>query len=359
MPQGKLEKRATIRDVARLAKVSDMTVSRVVNNSGPVTPETRRAVVKAIDTLGYHPNAIAQSMRQARTRTVGFIIPDLTNITNAAIAQAIESEIARAGYQMLLVSTQSNTDKELAAIQLLKNQRVEGAAILISDETSAPVLAAVGKIGVPVVLLDRDSPLDVDAVLSKHREPVVDAITYLVTLGHRRIAAVLPPIEIRAGRLRREGYVAGLTQHGLEVDEGLIVHGAPSVDGGRELALGLLQGTDRPTALIVGTNQLTLGVMQAVRELNLSVPNDISVIGSDDIVTTSILSPPLTIMWRDMAVFGHRAAELLVSRVEGFSGPPRHVVLPTELILRRSCAPPNAAAPQPPRRSAKRGTAPR
>ena len=342
-PQGRdTTKRPTIRDVAAHAKVSTMTVSRVVNGSSLVTSDTRRAVENAIQALDYQPDGIARSMRIQRTRSIGFILPDLTNITNATVAQAIESEIMSSGYQLLTVSTQYRRDKEIAALRLMKKQRVEAVVLLLNDETDSGVLAEIEALGVRALMLDRDVPISADAVVSTHYEPMADAIRYLLGLGHQRIAAVLPPTTIRAGRLRRQAYVETMEAAGLAYAEVLVAHGNSLINEGRELTLQILSKTPRPTALILGTNQLTLGAMQAVRELDLRIPDDLSVIGSDDIVTTALLTPPLTILWRDMAAFGREAARILIDGLTQISGQQmRRVTMSTELLLRRSCTAPS------------------
>lgn len=331
----------TIKDVARLAGVSPMTASRVANGSANVRPEKREAVLRAMRDLNYAPHAAAQTMRTQRTRCIGFMLPDITNITNAIVSQAVERQLAQAGYRVMLFNSDFQTAIERDVLAMAAHNMFDGLIAALADDTDASVAEAIAALRVPVVLIDRDCGVPVDAVYSDHRTAMRTMVQQLVHLGHRRIALVGSQRTFRPGRERTEGFVNALAELGLPVDESLIHTGAQSIAYGRQTTLDMMTAPNPPTALIAGANQLTLGCYQAFQELGISIPGDISFVGTDDPYLASLLSPPVTVIYRDMELVGRHATTLMLQRLQGLAPPgPSIVTVPSEIALRRSTAPP-------------------
>jgi LacI family transcriptional regulator len=334
-------RRATIRDVAEAAGVSDMTVSRSLNAPHSVRLETRRKVEQAIIALDYEPNAMARGMRTSSTSTIGFILPDITNSTNAIIAQAAEGVFTREKYRMILLSTGYNAKTEADFLARVPGNIVDGVVIALSDESNPDIQALLSSLSTPYVVLDRDLPFATDSIKSEHEGAMREALRHLYQLGHRRIGLVMSPLLIRPGRLRIEAFQQFMREHDLDESDRLVRTVPQTVEDGRDATAALLNANPRPSAIIVGSNQLTFGALQAIRAAKLSIPDDISVIGADDKVLTDLLTPPLSVIWRDMSEVGRAAAKLLLSRLSGDTTPPRNIIVSSELILRASSAPPS------------------
>lgn len=332
----------TINDVARRAGVSNMTVSRVVTRNGYVSAKTRKQVEAAIAALGYRPNALAKGMRTNSTRAVGFILPSLTSAANAAVAQAAEQFLARSGYRLVLGITGFSPDLEAQFLSAFQQNTVDGVIAILADQTLHRIRDLVLRSHVPIVIVDRDLPFPADTVFTEHRRCIGNVVTYLSGLGHRRIGLLVPPLTIRPGHERHEAFAQSMREAGLEVDASLIRLRQELAANGHQAMLELLKAPRRPTAVIVGAGELTFGAMQAVRELGLRIPEDLSLVGTDTGFISSLVDPPLTVVWQDMAAVGARTAELLMARLSGDPQPARTITLQPEVILRRSCGRPPA-----------------
>jgi LacI family transcriptional regulator len=330
----------TIKDVARLAGVSPMTASRVANGLANVRPEKRDAVLRAMRELSYAPHAAAQSMRTQRTRRVGFMLPDITNITNAIVSQAVERHLARDRHHLMLFNTDFQTSVERDVFAMAAHNMFDGLIALLTDDTDPSIAAALNAVPVPVVLIDRDCGTAHDAVYSNHGIAMRTVVQQLAHLGHRRIALIGPSRAIRPGRERLEGFVAAMEEFGLPVEPDLVWADDQSIQFGRQITLTMMAAPEPPTALIAGANQLTMGAYHALRELGVSIPEQLSFVGSDDPYLASLLSPPVTVIYRDMELVGRHAADLMLQRLRGTAPPaPRIVTVPSEIALRSSTAP--------------------
>jgi LacI family transcriptional regulator len=327
----------TINDVALRAGVSNMTVSRVVRSKGYVSAKTRKRIVAAIEELGYRPNALAQSMRNNATLSIGFILPDLVNTANALVAQTAETILARHGYRMVLGSTGFSPELEARFFVSFQQNTVDGVIAAIADETPTRIHDLVRKSRIPVVIIDQELPFPVDTVYSEDRHCIRDAVQYLSKLGHRRIALLTLPLTTRPGRLRHRAYIEALSEGGFGQDPSLIRlrHQIPA--NGYQATIELLRLPRRPTALIVAANQLTFGALQAIKENNLRIPQDISFVGSDEGFVSAVVDPPLTVIAQDMQLFGKYAADFLLARLKGDSEPSRVATVRSEIVLRQSC----------------------
>jgi LacI family transcriptional regulator len=327
----------TINDVARRANVSNMTVSRVVTGNGYVSAKTRKRVEAAIEALGYQPNAVAKSMRTKSTKSIGFILPDLANTAHALAAQTAETLLAQQGYRMILGGTGYSAEREAQFFSSSQQNTVDGVIAIITDETQTSIHELIRKSRVPIVVLDRDLPFPVDTVYSEDRSSIRDVVHYLARLGHKRIALMTCPLKARPGRLRCQAFNEALEEMGLDPDPSLIKLRHQVSSNGYQAAMELLKTPHPPSALIVAADQLTFGALRAIKELGLRIPKDISLVGSDEGFLSSIVDPPLTVIWRDMQLVGTHAANMLLARLGGEQQSGLSATVRSEVILRQSC----------------------
>lgn len=335
------QRAATIRDVARASGVSVGTVSRTLNAPETVRPSTLEKVRAAIDDLGFKPDARAQGMRRRNTMAVGFIINDISNPVHAVVFTAAETELRERGYSLNLVNTGGNPRREAEALEMLQHGRVDGLIMTINSEQDRLCLDRLQKLRIPSVLLDREIQLGLDAVLTDHANGMRQAVDYLIELGHRRIALVTAGMEIRPGRERVRGFVEAFAQRGVPCPHDLIRASSLAADFGFRETSALLQRPDPPTALVAGGNQILVGVLRAVQQQGVSIPDQLSLVTCDRTDLSMLYPGPITVISRDLAEIGRTAAQLLLDRlVGGTDRPPRRISLPTSLTLGRSCARP-------------------
>lgn len=329
----------TISDVARLAGVSSMTVSRVMNDSAGVKPDTRRRVEEAIAELGYVPSRLARGLSRQRTGTLAVIVPDVANPFFTLIVRGAEDIARRAGYRVILCDTRADIVAEQEVIEEMIAHRVEGILIAPVSDRSRDHLRRLAKFGVPFVLVDRTVPgIESDAVLGDSEAGARQLVDHLISLGHRRIGMIVESSDVSTARDRRQGYEAALTAAGIPVDPALVANAAVDPSGGLDGMQQLLALDNRPTAVFTVNNLVAVGAIEAVRAAGLEVPDDIALVCFDDIEYASRLYPFLTVMEQPAETFGTLSTQLLIERIEG-RGPerPRMVVLPAEFLIRRSC----------------------
>jgi LacI family transcriptional regulator len=329
----------TIRDVARLSGVSPMTVSRVINESERVSPETRRRVDKAIADLGYVPSRLARGLSRQRTGTIAVIVPDVANPFFTLIVRAAEEVARRADYRVILCDTRADLAVERDAIGEMLAQRVEGIVIAPVSDRSSAHLRRLDRFGVPFVLIDRTvEGVDADAVLGDSEAGARQLVQHLISLGHRRIGMVVESDEVSTARDRRHGYDAALAGAGIQLDPTLVVHAAVDPGGGFEGMSRLLELEEAPTAVFTVNNLVAVGAIEAVRAAGMEVPDDVALVCFDDIEYASRLYPFLTAMEQPAETFGALGTQLLLERIEGRgSERKRMVVLPGQFTVRRSC----------------------
>lgn len=336
----------TINDVARLAGVSNMTVSRVANGADNVRGSTRDRVRKAMDDLGYLSNAMARGMRSNSSKMIGFLLPDLTNPLNAMISQMVEIDLAAAGYRMLVATSRFDLERELYYLEQFMSHRVDGIIVMLADEDSKPAIEFIDKGRVPIVVIDRTLPVPADRVLCEHQKAMSDVVRYLSSLGHRRIGLINGPMTMRPTRMRTQAFLDTMAMLGLPVPDTLRRYPEPTVEDGYLAAVEMLRQPDRPTALVIGSNQSLFGVLRAIRELKLEIPRDLSLVGADEDLASEFLDPPLTMIYRDMAQVGEAAVKLLLQRLKDPSLiPGRSLTIESRIILRGSCSTPPEAKP--------------
>lgn len=327
----------TIRDVARRAGVSVATVSRVVNRSPHrVTPATERRVRSAVRALGYRANIIAQGLKNRSSRTVALIVPDISNPFFPAIARGIEDTARAHGYAVLLCNTYEDLDRENAYLGLLRNRWVDG-VIFATVGSNTRHLRALRRARLPVVLVARDvEGLAIDTVRVDNFRGEYEATQHLLRLGHRRIAHIAGPPALHVAAERRRGYLEALRTAGLE-EEAVIVEGDFTADGGRRAMTAALHARPPVTAVAAANDLMAIGALEALRQLAARVPEDVAVVGFDDITFASLVSPALTTVAQPKYRMGQMAMERLLQLLQGGDARTRQTVLVPELVVRESC----------------------
>lgn len=335
-------KRPTQVDVAKLAGVSRATVSYVINGLTDgyvsITDETRTRVLKAIEELGYQPDAMAQSFRYGTTNTIGLLIPDMHNPHYWQIVSGVEQELQTKGYDVLLMNAALNPDRELQSVRTLGRRRIDGLILLLTFEehvhAEIDLLVRQRK---PLVLIGT-SESTVDIARTSFKEGAVAVMSHLLGLGHRRIGLIygVGAAYPDQGTDRLVAYRQGLQSIGVKVDESLIQYCGPSIDEGYRAALNLINQPDRPTAIIVINDMLAIGTMRAIYDHHLRIPDDISIASFDDIKVAAYVDPPLTTVHVDAEELGRAATRLIFKRLQEPALPPQEIFVPSELVIRSS-----------------------
>jgi LacI family transcriptional regulator, galactose operon repressor len=329
----------TIRDVARLSGVSPMTVSRVINESERVSPDTRSRVEQAIAELGYVPSRLARGLSRQRTGTLAVIVPDVANPFFTLVVRGAEDSARRAGYRVIFCDTRSDLTVEREVIEEMIAHRVEGIVIAPVSDRSKGHLRRLAGFGVPFVMIDRTVPgVDSDVIVGENTAGARQLVEHLIGLGHRRVGFIVESGEVSTARDRRQGYEAALAAAGIPLDPALIAFATVDPSGGLQGMGQLLELEERPTAVFTVNNMVAVGAIEAVRAAGLEVPDDVALVCFDDIEYASRLHPFLTVMEQPAETFGTLGTQLLLERIEG-RGPARRrvVVLPGEFVVRKSC----------------------
>lgn len=328
----------TIVDVAREAGVSYSTVSRVLSGFEFVKDSTKARVLEAAERLGYVANLPARSLAGGRSQIIGLLVPGLDNGYIGEIVRGIDEELAKSNYDLMLYTTHRHRGKESLYVNTIANGLTEGLLLLV-PLVQAAYLEALRERNFPYVLIDQSDESDKSPMVHcTNWQGAYDATRYLLELGHRRIGFISGIMEITSAVERLEGHRAALMDAGLELDERLIVGGDFWQSAAYEATHKLLSLKNRPTAIFASNDLSAFGVMEAVREAGLSIPQDISIIGFDDIPQASIVHPKLTTMRQPLDQMGRMAARMLMERIENPELTPRRVTLATRLIVRDSCA---------------------
>lgn len=350
-------KAPTVLDVARVAGVARATAARVLGDYGSVRPELRARVLEAAASVGYQPNRLARSMASGASRSLGAVIADIGNPFFATAVRGISDEARSAGFEVVLANSDEAVAEERAAVQVLVEKRVDGLIVAPAPDGTHDHLARLRESGPPLVLLDRNLPaLATDAVIIDGGAAAAAATRHLLSLGHEHLAIVtdvatshaledLPAATREVERLgtaamRLVGFLAALTEAGFQPREDMVLQAPPTVDGARETTLALLDADARPTALFTTDNVMTLGAFEALQERGVTIPEEISLFGFDDLEWTRIVRPPVSVVAQPVYEMGVAAARRLLARVGGDESPVQTLVLPTRLMLRDSTAPP-------------------
>jgi LacI family transcriptional regulator len=343
-------RRPTQNDVAVLAGVSRATVSYVLNgltDNGRVliSEETRKKVVEVIDELGYVPDASAQALRTGNTKNIGLIIPDMDNPHFWENADGVEKEALASGYRLILSSMELNIEYGEDLFKDLSRQRIDGliftGELINRSEKVQKVLRQFQKRQVPIVELTDNTYQDnqLDRVSSDYYLATKEVMAHLLSLGHRQIGFVYGVHGPFLGEDRLIPYQECLLAAGLPVDENLIIRCGTTIQDGYQAAEKLLQYTNRPTALIAINDLLAIGVMRAAADLGLKIPQDLSVVGYDDISFAKYMVPRLTTVSKDAVGVGREAVKLILARIQDPDRARQTVKLSPQVIIRESTGP--------------------
>lgn len=331
----------TIRDVARVAGVSLGTVSRVLNLNDTVREDIRVRVHDAIESLGYAPNLVAQSMRSRSTQTVGCIIREISISPLAAFVRAAHDVLHEAGYALLLTNSEGSPERERELLKRLNRRQADGMMLGLYTPMDEAFSEFLRGLDVPIVVVDRDTPAWADAVMADHAASTRLMTDHLLTLGHRRIAIITGREDLHPASARLRGYRAAHEQRGIAVDPQLVITSSFLANAAFGVMSSLLSTRQPPTAVIAAGIDMLSGVLKAIRAKGYNIPHDISVVAVGDSSLAELYSPPISVERWDQSEVGRAAASLLLDRIAGRSGAePRRVILPTEFVYRQSTAPP-------------------
>lgn len=326
----------TIQDVAELAGISPATVSRVLNNFPHISNEVRHQVLVAINHLNYAPNRVAQRLRANHSRLIGIVVTDITNPFFNTIMASIEAVFFDQGFSVLMSNTMAVPRKELDYLSMMESEEIAGLIIAPSSENVDRV-AEMAEAGLPIVVLDRRmSNAHVDVVLADNGGGAQSAVDHLVSLGHTRIGHIGGRMPLSSGRERYEGYKQAMEKHGLPVADGWVRFGDHKHESGYARALELMDEDDPPSAWFVANNMMTLGALNAVHDRGRHIPDDIAIVGFDDMPWAISLNPPLTVVAQPTLEIGQLAANMLMERIQQPDLAPRVTVVDTKLIIRAS-----------------------
>jgi LacI family transcriptional regulator len=326
-----------IKDVAKLAGVSPITVSRYMNNSGYCSLETHTRVKNAIEELGYVPNRLASGLRSKRSNTLALVLTDITNPFFTTIARGVEDVASQAGYTVIFCNTDESPSKEKMYVNMLLERRVDG-ILLVPALRGVDSIALIKKQGIPIVLLDRRAPdLQTDVVLCDSEFGAYELTRLLLSLGHRKIAILNGPPGVSTSEDRFSGYRKALEEAEIIPDQRLEYFGAFNQESGFEMTFRVMAGALKPTAIFATNNFIAIGVLKALQELGLRVPADVAVVGFDDLPPDLITFPFLTVAAQPAYEIGRRATEILLKKFGRHDPDPyQEVVLTAKIVVRQS-----------------------
>lgn len=335
---------ATIADVATRAGVSTATVSRVLAGLGGARPDTRQRVLRSARELGYRPSGVARSLKMRTTRTLGLIVTDIGNPFFPELVRAVEDAARDRDYGVLLCNSSENAEREAAYLELLAERRVDG-VVIASSGIGRRHRAWLASAPVPVVLVNCASPsVPLPTILSDNRAGAALAIEHLVRLGHRRIGHITAPSRNEAAAERLRGARGALRAAGLDPDSLVVAEGDGHVAGGAAAAVELLDRSADLTAIFAYNDLTAIGAARAIRGCGLRVPDDVSVVGFDDVDLAAYADPPLTTVAQETGSMGRWAVARLLDRLDGRPVVAETVKLPVRLQIRASTAPAQSRA---------------
>lgn len=332
------ESKITIRDVAQKAGVSVSTVSRVLTCTGRINAETKARVEEIIRELDYRPNMAAQSLKTQKTRNIFLIVPDIANPFYADIAKALQALVRERGYILTLYNTNEDLNEELKAIDAAI-EAYAGGIVFASISQYQAVIDKLLASGITSVLLNSYDSCEIDCVHGRRECGTYLSTRYLIEHNHRRIAFAGGSADTTIGKSRKNGYLKALAQEGILPDRRFMFEMGFSEDAGYKAGKYFSALSERPTAICCANDILAMGVLVALREEGIHVPEDISVTGMDNILYSHISSPPLTSVTNDGVEFAKHSFQLLFDRLDGvYTGEAREIILDRTLVVRESVA---------------------
>jgi len=332
----------TIKDIAKIAKVSPATVSRVINNSGYVKLETRTSVEDAIRENGYVPNVLARNLSKNETNTIGVVVPDINNPFFGEVIKGITMKAEKSNLNILLCDTNEREENERRSLKMLKGQKLKGIIITPTsdaNEFNAEYLKFMESIGIPIVLVDRDvKHSKFDGVFIDNIAGTFEGMQALIQNGHRRIAIIAGPKTSKPGRDRLRGYKQALEAYQIPLDESLIFYGDFKLKSGYEITKKIFDLSPLPTAIFSSNNMMTLGCIKYLNEAGKKIGEDISLLGFDEIEMLNILNIKISVIDRPTYSMGEVAITLLMEKLESGKNTDniQRTILMPKLILRGS-----------------------
>ena len=329
----------TIEHIASLAEVSRSTVSRVLNNHPSVRPSVRERVLQVIREQNYAPQAAARNLASSRTDTIGMLIPrsaakSLADPFIASMIRSVFEASAQQGYFALLALLTADMEPGFYE-HILRSRHFDG-VIMFSSDIDDPILPLLIKDGGPLVLIGRHPYLlNVCSVDVENREGAREAVTHLINLGHRRIGLINGELQMEAGQARRDGYKQALVEAGMAIDAELMVDGMFTEAAAYQATLKLVDLPHPPTAVFAASDTMAIGALHAAHQRGMGVPDDIALIGYDDLPLAAYATPPLTSVHQPIGEMGAQAVRLLIEQIRG-QGPATSVRLPARLVVRDS-----------------------
>lgn len=339
--------RATISDVAAEAGVHPSTVSRALTDhaSSSIKPATRERVLAAAERLGYRPSVLARGLRLRRTMTLGMLVPDITNPFFSSIIKGAEDAARERGYNLILCNSEDDPEREAVCLHALREHEVDG-LLIASSQMADETIDGLRDEGYPFVLINRAtaSPDDLAVVVDNHAA-AANAIAYLAGLGHHRVGHIAGPVSTTTGLDRLEGYRSAVRDLGLADDPELVAEADGfSIEAGHAALGAMLRMADPPTAVFAANDLIAIGALQRLHEAGGLAPQDLSLVGFNDIPFAGLLQPALTTVRVPQLEMGMAGARLLIDRIEGRPTEKVRLTLPTELVIRASAAAPAAGA---------------
>lgn len=332
-------RKITIVDVAAEAGVSFGTVSRVINSDAHVRPETRRRVLEAMERLGFVANRQARSLAGGKTNCIGLLVPDLGTGYIGEIIRGIDAELTLQEIDLILYTTHRIASKEANYVANLATGMVDG-LLLVLPRNPADYVGALTQRNFPFVLIDHQGTgQDCPAVGATNWQGAYDATEYLINLGHRRIGFITGSMDLGCAQERLAGYRAALRTYHLPDEPALIYEGTFFQPDGYAGAEALLNLPNPPTAIFSSNDVMAMGVMDAIRNRGLRIPDDISVLGFDDIPQAALVRPALTTVRQPLEKMGRVAAQMLLDLLASPEQKLQRMELPTKLVIRESCGP--------------------
>jgi LacI family transcriptional regulator len=331
--------KATIYDVAREAGVSIAAVSQVINGKGKISEERRSQIILVMERLQYQPSYIAAALTGKKTYTLGLLVPDISNPFFAEIARSVEKQGDKRGYSLVICSTDNKDERLERYLSLLQQKSVDG-MIIGTGIKEKEMLDRMIERSVPLVMIAREIPdLDVQTVVVDDFAGGILAARHLLELGHSRMSVLAEHPKVSSSRERIRGFRQALAEAGLKLSEDMVREsGDDLVKDGKCKALELLKNTERPTAIFCCNDLLAIGALQAAKELQVSVPSELSIVGFDNTILASVTDPPLTTIAQPTELMGAIAVDLLIGQLLKEPDVSQRTVLSPELVVRQSTA---------------------
>lgn len=332
-----------IKFIAKKAGVSPSTVSRVLNGTKPVSEELRQRVMHEVNRYNYRPNFLARGLILKKSDLIGVIAPNVSDIFHSKIISGIEASANEYGHNVIVSNIYTDLQKQKRSFEIMQERRVDG-IILLHENSPQQMEEMLSLVEVPLLLASVNIPgTHLPTVGIDDEQAAYDAVSYLIRLGHKRIGGIFVEDSYTLNVLRRRGYQRAMEESGLPVDEGYVATTSYSMEQGEAATEQLFRNPLPPTAIFCVSDELALGAANYLLDRGYRLPEDVSIIGFDDINLASVLRPKLCTIHQPIEEIGCRAAKALISLIRGEPLSSRHIIFPHRLIVRESCCPPKGS----------------